>query len=75
MFIYIGSWEFFLPSRPELLWGPPNLLFQWVPVALSLDIERPEREADHSPPSNAEVKECVELYLHSPNTPSWRGAQ
>jgi hypothetical protein len=23
----------------------------------------------------AEVKECVELYLHSPNTPSWRGAQ
>jgi hypothetical protein len=26
-------------------------------------------------PSSAEVKECVELYLHSPNTPSWRGAQ
>jgi len=24
----------------------------------------PEREADHSPPSTAEVKECVELYLH-----------
>jgi hypothetical protein len=33
------------------------------------------READHSPPSTAEVKECVELYLHSPNTPSWLGAQ
>jgi hypothetical protein len=33
------------------------------------------READHSPPSSAEVEECVELYLHSPNTPSWRGAQ
>jgi hypothetical protein len=33
------------------------------------------READHSPPSSAEVKEWVELYLHSPNTPSWRGAQ
>jgi hypothetical protein len=32
-------------------------------------------EADHSPPSSAEVKEWVELYLHSPNTPSWRGAQ
>jgi len=31
-------------------------------------------EADHSPPSSAEVKECVELYLHSPNKPSWRGA-
>jgi hypothetical protein len=26
-------------------------------------------------PSSAEVKEWVELYLHSLNTPSWRGAQ
>jgi hypothetical protein len=26
------------------------------------------READHSPPSGAEVKEWVELYLHSPNS-------
>jgi hypothetical protein len=34
-----------------------------------------KREADYSPPSSAEVKERVELYLHSPNTPSWRGAQ
>jgi hypothetical protein len=33
------------------------------------------READHSPLSSAEVKEWVELYLHSPNMPSWRGAQ
>jgi hypothetical protein len=33
------------------------------------------READHSPPSRAELKEWVELYLHSPNTPSWRGAK
>jgi hypothetical protein len=24
------------------------------------------RAADHTPPSSAEVKECVELYLHSP---------
>jgi hypothetical protein len=31
------------------------------------------READHSPPSSAEVKEWVELYLHSPNAPSWLG--
>jgi len=33
------------------------------------------READHSPPSRAEVKEWVELYFLSPNTPPWRGAQ
>jgi hypothetical protein len=32
-------------------------------------------EADHSPPSSAEVKEWVELYLHPPNTPSWHGTQ
>jgi hypothetical protein len=44
---------------------------QWVPGALSLGIKRPGREDDHSPPSSAEVKELVELYLHSPNTPSW----
>jgi hypothetical protein len=28
----------------------------WVPGALSLGVKRPEREADHSPPSSAEVK-------------------
>jgi hypothetical protein len=33
------------------------------------------RKADHSPPSTAEVKEFMELYFHSPNTPSWRRAQ
>jgi hypothetical protein len=32
------------------------------------------READHSPQSSAEVGEWVELYLHSPSTPSGRGA-
>jgi hypothetical protein len=43
---------------------------EWVIGALSLWVKRLGREADHSPPSRAEVKECVELYLHSPNTPS-----
>jgi hypothetical protein len=42
--------------------------------ALSLDVKRPGREANHSPPCSAEVKECVELYLHFHNTSSWRGA-
>jgi hypothetical protein len=32
-----------------------------------LGVKRPKHEADHSHPSSAEV--------HSPNTPSWRGAQ
>jgi hypothetical protein len=51
---------------------PPS---HWAPGALSVGIKRPGREADHSPPSSAEVKECVELYFHSHNTPSWRDAQ
>jgi hypothetical protein len=38
------------------LWGPPSLLSSGYQG----------READHSPPSSAEVKEWVELYLHSP---------
>jgi hypothetical protein len=29
-------------------------------------VKRPEREADHSLPSSAEVKEWAELYRHSP---------
>jgi len=31
--------------------------------------------AVQSPPSNAEVKEWVGLYLHFPNTPLWGGAE
>jgi hypothetical protein len=43
--------------------------------ALSLRVKRPGREADHSPPSSAKVKEWVELLPPLPDTPSWRGAQ
>jgi hypothetical protein len=32
---------------------------------------RPGRDADPSPPSSAEVKNRVELYLYSPKGPSW----
>jgi len=42
---------------------------------ISSGVKRPLREADHLPPSSVEVKEWVELYLHSPDTRSWRGAQ
>jgi hypothetical protein len=38
-------------------------------------VRRPGREANHSPPSSAKVKEWAELYLHSLNTLSWHGAQ
>jgi hypothetical protein len=55
--------------------GPTQPLIQWVPGAHSLGVKRAGREADHSPPSSAEVKECVELHFYSPSTPSWRSAQ
>jgi hypothetical protein len=55
--------------------GPTQPPIQWVPGTLSLGVKRPGCEAHHSPPSSAEVKEYVELYLHSPNTPSLRDAQ
>jgi hypothetical protein len=57
-------------SRPAL--GPTQPLIQWD-VGSFPGIKQPGREVDHSPPTSAEVK-GVELYLHSPNTSSWRGA-
>jgi hypothetical protein len=51
-------------SRTAL--GTTQPPIQWVSGALSLGVKLPGREADHSPPSSAEVKECVELCLHSP---------
>jgi hypothetical protein len=37
--------------------GPTQPPIQWVPGAFSLVVKRLGREADHSPPSSAEVKE------------------
>jgi hypothetical protein len=68
-----GNFLLTIASRPAL--GPIQHPIQCVPWTLSLGVKWPVREADHSPPSSAEVKEWMELYLHSPNTPSWRGAQ
>jgi hypothetical protein len=69
----LGIFLFITASRTAL--GPTQPPIRWVPGALSLEVKRPGSKANHSPPSSAEVKECVELYLHSSNTPSWRGAQ
>jgi hypothetical protein len=30
------------------------------------EVKRPGREVDHSPPTSAEVKKNVTLYIHSP---------
>jgi hypothetical protein len=68
----LGIFLFTTAFRTAL--GPTQPPIQWVTGALYLGVKRPGREADHSHPSSAEVKECVELYLHSPSTPSWRAA-
>jgi hypothetical protein len=63
-----GIFLFTTASRPAL--GPIQPPIKWVARALSLGVKQPGREADHS-----KVKEWMELYLHSPNMPSWRDTQ
>jgi hypothetical protein len=70
-----GLGIFLFTTASRMVLGPTQPPNQSVPGALSLRVKRPEREADHSPPSRDKVKEYVEFYLHSPNMPSWRGAQ
>jgi hypothetical protein len=60
----LGIFLFTTMSRTTLVPTQPPM--QWVPGSLFLGVKRPGREADHSPPSSAKVKEWVELYLHSP---------
>jgi hypothetical protein len=71
--VLVGSriFLFSTSSRPSL--GPTQLPIQWVPGTLSSWIKRPEHEADHSPPTCAEVKETWSIHplLHAP---SWRSA-
>jgi hypothetical protein len=50
----LGIFLFTTASRTAL--GPIQPPIQWVSGALSLGVKRPGREADHSPPSSAEVK-------------------
>jgi hypothetical protein len=50
----MGIFLFTTESKSPL--EPTQHPIQWVPGALSLGVKRPRREADHSPPSSAEVK-------------------
>jgi hypothetical protein len=50
-----GNFLFTTVSRPALVPTEPPI--QWLKGALSLGVKRPGREADHSSPSSAEVKE------------------
>jgi hypothetical protein len=48
------------PTQPPIQWIPRTITLgikiQWIPRTITLGIKRPGREADHSPPSSAEVK-------------------
>jgi hypothetical protein len=52
------------------LWGPPSLLSNAYRGSIPGKKERPGRDADHSPPSSAEVKNKQET--HSFPSPPWR---
>jgi hypothetical protein len=49
--------------------GPTHLAIHWVPRALSLEVKWLEHEAEHSPPSTAEVGNCGPI----PPTPHLHG--
>ena len=42
--------DFFTQKRPDRLWSPPSLLYN------RYEVKRPYREASHTHPSGAEVK-------------------
>jgi hypothetical protein len=49
-----ATYYFLRVSIPAL--GPTELTIQWIPRVLTQGLKRQEREADHSPPTNADVK-------------------
>jgi hypothetical protein len=52
-----SGWEFHSsPPSPGRIWSPPSLLCNGYQRFFPYKVKRPGREADHSPPSSAEVK-------------------
>jgi hypothetical protein len=51
-----GLGIFLFTTTSRIAVGPTQPHIQWVPGALALGVKRPGNEADHSPPSSAEVK-------------------
>ena len=57
-------------TRPDRPWDPPSLLYNMYRVSFP-GVRRSGRGVNHPPPSGAEVRETVELYLYLPSGPSW----
>ena len=64
-----GGGEIFR-THPHRPWGPRSLLYNGYRVSFE-GVKWPGRGVDHPPPSSAEIKERVELYVYSPSGPSW----
>jgi hypothetical protein len=68
-----GRRFFSSPQRPYRLWVPPSLLSNGYRGIFPREEKRQGPEADHSPTSSAEVKNCGAIHP-LPHTSSWRGA-
>jgi hypothetical protein len=64
-----SQWGEIFRTCPDQPWGPRNLLYS--STGSFPGVKRPGRAVDHPPPSSAEVKKSVELYLYSPSGSSW----
>jgi hypothetical protein len=52
------------PRRPDRFWGPPSLLSNGYPLALSPGVKLPGHKAVHSPPSSVDVQNtwiCISI--------------
>jgi hypothetical protein len=61
VWVPVGSRIFSMSSRPTL--GPTQPPIRWVP-----GLKRPGHEADHSPPTTAEIKKTLIYTYTSPYT-------
>jgi hypothetical protein len=59
----VKNFLFSTSSRPAL--GSTRTRIQWVPEALSPRVKLSGCEAYHLPPTSAEIKKNVDLYIHS----------
>jgi hypothetical protein len=62
---------FLLSSSSRPFMGPTQPPSRWVPGAFTLGVKQPVREADHSTPASAEVKNT---WIYTCTLSSWRSA-
>ena len=68
LFLFPAQWRYFLPSKEStsVIGQPPSLLFSAYWDSFFFAIMHPGREADHSFPSNVEVKNVWSSVSTSP---------